>query len=95
MLSGWRLTRWWGPSARSITLATFLLSTNSGCCSETLRPRPPGTRPEPLTVSDRDWVVVGETVTLPYKDLREILANRRRWVAYATSYEIVVDDGND
>ena len=43
-------------------------------------------------MTQRDWVVVDENVTLPYKDLREILANRRRWVAYAQGFETVASD---
>lgn len=95
MLSGLRRIRWWGRSARSTLLGIFLISTSSGCCSETLQPRPqpPGGRPEALSVNQREWVVVDENVTMPYKDLREILANRRRWQAYAVAWEALDGSG--
>lgn len=40
-------------------------------------------------MTQREWVVVDDMVTLPYKDLREILANRKRWIAYGKSYEVL------
>lgn len=44
-------------------------------------------------MNQREWVVVDENVTMPYKDLREILANRRRWQAYAVAWEALDGSG--
>lgn len=83
------------------TLATCLLLTSLGCCSEPSLPeslQPP----ETLNLDQGLWDVPQDEsgeVTLPYRHLRKILANRLRWVAYGKAKALVVrkeeDHGGD
>lgn len=57
-------------------------------CSSAPVTTPPPSRPPDLEVTMETWTIHGEEVTLPYSDLRAILANRKRWVAYGKAREV-------
>ena len=77
---------WLKLNALSIALAILIPLTSIGCSSQALKPtklRPPIL----LKVHLDDWAVSQEDAFLPAKDLRSILVNRLRWIAYAKALE--------
>lgn len=74
----------WSLSAALTTLVTLSLLTSYGCCSTPTLPTSL-MPPEDLKIDQGVWDVNTSTmtVTLPFKDLRKVLANRKRWIGFA------------
>ena len=77
---------WLKANGRSTLLAILIPLTSLGCSSTA--PVDPRLRPtEFLEIDPQAWEFVEDHVILPYTELREILANRRRWINYSKALE--------
>lgn len=76
--------------SRRLTLpAIFLLLTSFGCSSAPVVTPPASRPPETVAVQFDAWSVdSGGMARLPEKDLRNILANRKRWIDYGKAREV-------
>lgn len=76
-------------SRRSTPLVIFLLLMSFGCSSVPTVTPPPSRPPETVAVQFSIWSVdSGGMARLPSKDLRNILANRKRWIDYGKAREV-------
>lgn len=76
--------KWFRQSGKWLTFLTLLML--FGCCSSPRIPREARPREE-LLLKTEEWVQAKDKVTLPLRDLKTILVNRRRWILYGLSLE--------